>query len=246
MGSFGAYHGSQVLFEKFDLSFAKTGTKIECFGRGVYVTDCIDNAANYARRCRFWLDGRLILSDTYDDRGPGTGNYHADCLLIRFQSARDALAWLESDDRETPYGWEDVDFASVTRVMRGLVGRVTFKTVGYRYRVRVDADRFLNLDEDLPPFLATEVDALPVFCRANASFHESLGVNPRICLVMAVFRRRANRGRPLEAELSAQGYHGVRFYDHGRRATEWTIFDPSRVCVESVENLFPQAERLAA
>lgn len=242
MGSFAAYHGSQALFERFDPAFSKTGTKTEAYGRGVYVTDCPTNAAKYARRSIFRLDGKPILADTFTDRGPGTGNYHADCLLIRFGSASAALAWLESGDREMPCYWEDVDFTSVTRVMRALVGRVTVETVGYLYRVSVDADTFLDLDEDLPPFLATEAEALPVFCRAIASVNP----NPRATLVLAIVRRRERKGNPLEAELSAQGYHGVRFYDQGRRATEWTIFDASRVCVESVENLFPRAERLAA
>lgn len=241
MGSFLAYHGSPALFERFDPAFSKTGTKCEGYGRGVYVTDCPTNAANYARRS-FWMDGKPILDDTAIDRGPGTGNYHADCLLIRFGSAPAALAWLKSDDRDTPYGWEDVDFASLTRFMRALVGRVTVETVGYRYRVRVGADRFLDLDEDLPPFLAAEADALPAFCRVYAS----VWPNPRSCLILALFLRRQRKGKPLEPELSAQGYHGVKFYNPAVTATEWTIFDPSRVCVESVENLFPQAERLAA
>lgn len=242
MGSFGAYHGSQALFERFDPAFSKTGTKFEAFGRGVYVTDCPTNAANYARRSIFRLDGKPILTDAFTDRGPGTGNYHADCLLIRFGNASAALAWLESNDRETPYSWEDVDVASVTRVMRAIVGRVTVETVGYRYRVRVDADTFLDLDEDLPPFLANEADALPVFCRAAAS----VSANPRASLVLAIALRRDRKGKPLEAELSARGYHGVRLFDPARAATEWTVFDHGRVCVESVENLFPHAERLAA
>lgn len=242
MGSFGAYHGSQALFERFDPAFSKTGTKFESFGRGVYVTDCPTNAAKYGRRRRFTLDGKHVLSDTIDDRGAGTGNYHADCLLIRFGGERDALAWLESHDRETPYGWEDVDFTSVTRFMRALVGRVTVETVGYRYRVRVDGDNFLDLDQELPPFLAAEADALPVFCHVSAS----VNINPKDSLVRSLFRHRERKGKPLEADLSAQGYHGVRLFDPARAATEWTVFDHSRVCVESVENLFPQAERLAA
>lgn len=237
-----AYHGSPNLFDHFDLSFGKAGTGIEAYGRGVYVTDCPGNATHYARRLRIMQDGRPILSDRYVDRGLGTGNYHADCLLVRFRGVAGALQWLSSGDRETPYGWEGVDLDRLSDFLSPLRHRISVRTVGFRYRVRVEADNFLDLERGFPAFLEPDAARLTGFARVLASE----AADPVQATARAIFVAREKMGKPLSLELMNRGIHGVRIFDAERSAIEWTVFDAGRVTIESVEDLFPQEEALAA